>query len=486
MNRLLATLPILAVVLLLGHATCRADVVHLRTGEAVKGKPLVGQSDESTLVMQDFLSGAMRRFAWDVVDPLDKKRIWDDWNWTNQRARQTVIGRRISVKLSDGNTEDFVGVVESENETTIQLRSGGQLLPIQKSMVDEDQPEEVSPRDVWTPEQLYARMLEQVWEEKRNHPREGESPDVLHVRDHWTLAQNAEWAEHWEKAREHYAVCAADSQFLNSGLAQSSLERVEAILRAQVALDRLREIKREVSLRSFRNARTSIAAFPEEHKDLPDVVQQQFEKVQRAFTEQRDAYFQLEAKIQFPKIVVRLIKRKVSEKDITLADATAWSKKDIPEQAFDELMNRFLKKDDVTADEARQFWERRSKSSWRSANYGGGTFIVEKPKVQQPKGGGGGGGNRQGGGAAPVFVPPKPPTRDQWWAGAAPGDRESWIFAYFIENSGLFEVGEPKWDNCANCLGRGLDSKTLSSGGTWEYLCPRCGGAQRDKRVRWR
>jgi len=485
MNRWIAPLGTLGLVtvLAIGTSECRADVVHLRTGEAVKGKPLVEQSDEGTLVMQDYLSGATRRFSWEVVDPLDKTRLWEEWAWTHSRARQTVVGRRISVKLSDGSTEDFVGVVESENETTFQLRSGGQLLPIQKSMVEDDQPEEVSPRDVWTPEQLYARFLEQLREDKRTR---GEDADTLEVRDHWTLAQNAEWAEHWEKARDHYAVCAADGEFLNAGLAQTSLERVEAILRAQAALMRLREIKREVGLRSFRNARTSIASFPEEHKDLPDVVQKQFERVQQLFTEQRDAYFQLEAKIQFPKIVARLVKRKVAEKDITLSDASAWTKKDLPEQAFGDLVTRFLKKDDVTPDDVQQWWAQRSKSSWRYANYGGGTFIVEKPKVQQPKGGGGGGRPQQGGGAAPVFVPPKPPTRDQWWAGAAPKEREDWIFAFFVENSGLFEVGEPKWDNCAKCLGAGLESKTLSTGGTWQYLCTRCAGAQRDKRVRWR
>ena len=91
-----------------------------------------------------------------------------------------------------------------------------------------------------------------------------------------------------------------------------------------------------------------------------------------------------------------------------------------------------------------------------------------------------------GGGAAVAFKPPKPPTPDSWWAGADAEERGSWVLAYFIEHSDLFELGEPDRKNCALCLGQGLQHKILQSGQTWSYLCVRCGGAQRDKLVKYR
>ena len=48
-----------------------ADVVHLRTGETVKGRPLPRESNEDFLVMEDYLSGATRTFTWSVVDAHD-------------------------------------------------------------------------------------------------------------------------------------------------------------------------------------------------------------------------------------------------------------------------------------------------------------------------------------------------------------------------------------------------------------------------------
>ncbi len=459
-----------------------ADVIHLRTGDSVKGRPVPDQSNEAILVIEDYMSGALRTLSWDVVDPADRDRLHIEWGWKN-KARKVVVGKRLVQRLADGSTDDIIGVVEREEDGVIYLRSGGQLLQLRRDTVIEESPEEVSPREVWSPEQLYERFVVQLEEEKS---QAGENPSARESRDHWRLAEYAEWAEYWEKARDHYTACVADPEYINAGVAASRLERVEAILRAQAAVREMKDIKRMISLKSFRDARSSIASFPERHPDLPDVVQDQFTRLGKLFTERRNDYFQLESKIQFPKILERLIKRRVTEKDITLADATAWTRRELPELAFGELLTRFQRRDDVTPDEVRQFWENRNKGSWRTSTYGSGTFIVEKPQIQAPKARSGGNQGSQGGGAAPVFQPPKPPTRDQWWAAATPSDRENWLMAFFAENSGLFEVGEAKWTNCPTCNGRGLESKSLSSGGVMEYICTRCAGSPRDKRVKFR
>lgn len=471
--------PALLLVLLLGAAPAAADVIHLRTGDSVKGRPLREQSNEEVLVVEDFLTGALRTLAWEVVDPADRQRIWVEWDWAN-KAHRVVSGRRLVQRLLDGSTEDLLGVVEKEEDGIVFLRAGGQLLQVRRDTILEETAEDVSPREVWSPEQLYDRFRAQLESERAEA---GGDPSTLDSREHWRLAEYAEWAEHWEKAREHYAACAADPEYLNAAVAQSKLERVEAILRAQTALREMKDIKRAISLRSFRSARADIASFTQRHENLPDVVLEQLARLEKLFTERRNEYFQLEAKIQFPKIVERAIKKKLGEKDVTLSDVTGWTRRDLPEQAFKELEERFARKDDVTPDEVRQFWENRRKGSWRTAGYGAGTFIVEKPQIQAPKRTGGGGGS--GGQPGPAFTPPKPPTRDQWWAHAAPRDRESWVLAFFVENSGLFEVGEPKWVNCPTCGGVGLLS-TLTGGGEVAYLCTRCGGARRDKTVRFR
>ena len=124
--------------------------------------------------------------------------------------------------------------------------------------------------------------------------------------------------------------------------------------------------------------------------------------------------------------------------------------------------------DTVTPEEVRAWWDTRwqgvMKSSWSRASYGGGTFIVYKPKVQaaQAPAGGGGGGNRPGGnqGPAPQIEIPKPPTPDEWWVKATNDERSSWLMAHFAQSSQLFEVADDvELSPCRTCLGAGIISE---------------------------
>src|SRR5262249_28589126 len=114
-----------------------------------------------------------------------------------------------------------------------------------------------------------------------------------------------------------------------------------------------------------------------------------------------------------------------------------------------------------------------------------GSFIIEPPKVKPPSGGNRPppAGNKGGG----VIQVPKPPTRDSWWAKASPEERREWVFANFVEKSGLFELA-PRRDKeaCVLCNADGLISKVGSGGQSIVYLCTRCAGAQYDLSIKFR
>jgi len=457
-----------------------ADVIHLRTGESVKGRPLPERSDLNVLVMEDYLSGAVRKLAWTVVDADDAKRLRQDWGWEN-KALLAVDAHRLVQQLAGGTTQDVRGLIVREDETYYYVMQGGRTLRVRKDQVIEKVVEPMDPRDIWSPEQLVARFKEQL----KKDGEDLENPSsILSFR----IAEYAETAGDFETAAAAYDVCAADEEFLNQAVAKQRLERVRAILRDAAALASLRQIRMALSLKSFAKVRSGIEGFPEKHPEAGEQIQARLEKLKKDFTTRRAAYFQLEAKINFPKSVMKLIKAKVQEKDVGLSDVTAWTRKSLVEEAFAALAARLQRRDEaVTPEEARAFWEGRRKSGWKYANYGAGTFIVEPPKIKppkrrrsrRPKGG-------RGGAAAQVRIP-KPPTRDQWWARAVTKDRQQWIMAFFVENSDLFEVAEEaKYSQCPKCNGVGLESKSLQTGGSLQYLCTRCGGAQRDKRVKFR
>ena len=468
-----------ALVLPLGSSPVSADVIHLRTGESVKGRPVAGRCDEKVLVIEDFLNGSLRTFAWEVVDPEDRDRLQEDLGLKN-KALQAVVGHRIVIELNQGK-ETLRGLINREDSEYYYLLQGGKELRVRKAMVLTKDEEPMDPRDIWSPEQLVDRFMKGMESE--------ENVDIsnLTARHHYRIGEYAEKAGAFETAKKHYEICAADETFLLAHVAKTRLERVESILKNQAALDDLRAIRQAVSLKAFRKVREMLEKFKEDHPDAGEAIAHRLERGKSEFVKRRNAYFQLEAKINLPKILKKMIKVKVQEKDIGLSDVTGWTKRELVDLAFEDLAALFSKRDDVTPEEARTFWEGRPKSNWRTESYGSGTFIVEPPKIKPPKRKRTKNKRSSSKKGTTTFKPPKPPNQDQWWEMAKTPMRVTWVMAFVAENSGLFEVSaNPKYSKCQKCNGEGLESKRFQSGQIVYYLCTRCGGAQRDKRVKFR
>ena len=342
----------------------------------------------------------------------------------------------------------------------------------------------MTPTDIFSPEQLYQQAREELGKQ------EGVDLANLTSDQEWILAESAADVDLLEEAKAHYTVCANDPDFLRAGIARQRLEKIEELLRDQAALRKIRDIKMLISLKSFAKARGLLEGFEREHAEIGDVAKRRFVATQKTFEKKRNEYFQREARVWFPKYAKKLISQKVREKDIELSDVVAWTRRDLPQEAFARLTERFQKKDDVVKPEdAERFWEQRAKKGWSTASYGAGTFIARPPTIKKPKRRSGNRSRSGSSGPAPKIQIPKPPTRDSWWAKtkAKIKERESWVMAYFAENSGLFEVSErEKLSNCPICNGVGLESKTLQNGSILSYICTRCAGAQRDVRIQYR
>jgi hypothetical protein len=487
MSRALLLLPVTAL-LALACPPARAEVVRLRTGEAVKGQIVKEQSNLKILVVEDYMSGRLRQFVWEVVDPSDRQRLRTLLGYENQ-ARGTVKGLRVTIRLAGDQSDEVVGIKVREDDQSLTILSNGQELKIAKSAIIETFEEDMDPRDVYAPDQLY-RKLEDDWRARTK--AKGEDPDNPTVQDHWLLGDDAEWAGALEKARDHYRACAEAPDFLQKNQAADRLARVEALLRDQAALATLRDARVKLSSALFRNVRAILDGFPAKHPEASESVQKALEKAKASFAAKRTAYFQTMARNELPKIAERLIEEKVKEKDVTLSDATGWTRRQLPDLLFQALGTKMTQKDDVTPEEARTFWEGRRKIGWIRKSYGAGTFVQYPPKIKPPtqRSNPSGGQNRPSGGSqgpAPVFQPPKPPTKDQWWAAARASERTQFLMAWFGQNSGLFDVDEDlEYRPCILCHGVGLLSKTFQSGAKVDYLCTRCGGARNDVTVKFR
>lgn len=167
------------------------------------------------------------------------------------------------------------------------------------------------------------------------------------------------------------------------------------------------------------------------------------------------------------------IRLKVQEEHLGLSDATAWTRRELPEALFGDHATWLGMEKVRTPEEALKAWEKRPRRGWLTASFGSGTFIIRptKPGPKPP---------RRGGRSSPGsdIVIPKPPTRDGWWKKASTTERTEWAMAFFVQNSGLFEVADkPIEKMCPECKGEGRIGQAL---------CPRCAGTRVEATIRYR
>lgn len=477
-------LPLLLVALL--APASGADVIRLRTGESVKCVPLRERSDDRYVVVEDLLSGAVRAFAWEALEPADRQEVKRKFGWESNAAF-TEKGVRIVHRLDGGDEEELFGYPEKEQGGVLFLRRAGQVLEIPLSKIVERTEEILDPREIWTPTQLMERLA-----------AKGVDVAATEGLAAFNVGEYAEWAGALQEALAAYRRSAADPDFLNRQVAEARAQKVEALLKDQAALTTLRELKAKLGNNLFRAVRTGLDGFDAKHPGASEAVKKALETFRTAAATSRERFFRRMARWEFVRVCEKLIEPKVKERGIKLADIRSWVRRDLPDAAFAALGEKMARIDDVTPEEVRGYWEKRwegvQKSGWTRRTYGAGTFVIHKPTIKPPKprpagqgGNAGGRGGQGGGGAAPAVQIPKPPTDDEWWASASPSERVQWTMALFATTSGLFEVSEDvERRPCMLCQGRGLITKTLQTGDQLSYLCTRCGGAMADVTVKFR
>jgi hypothetical protein len=474
-----ARLAALAAVLALGLPGARpasAEVLRLKTGETIKGRVVAERSTEAFLVVEDFATGAVREIAWPAVVEADRERWLEALGIEDKKGAIEVECDVVTYRIQ-GGTDVVTGKVESEpGADPLRVRAGGRTVSIERSRVVSVEKGTCEATEIFTPEELAAQKLEEV------------NPQT--ARDWFRLGRFDEKVGAYEEAKAAYESAASDPEFLYAEQARRKVDEIAAILRDREAFDTLRDAKLKLSSRQFARVREILEGFFEKHPEAGEAVRKAVETAKEQFAKEREKAMAKAAGDAFPKLVRRLIRARVKDKDVKLTEVQSWAKRTLPEEAMAELAGKsHLGRLDsaVTPEEARTFWDARPKRDWKRVSYGAGTFVVEPPKVKPPSRRSGGGGGGSSGGVAVQVEIPKPPTRDSWWEKENVDRREDWVFAQFVENSGLFDV-HPKKDKspCDVCVGSGLLHKMLSGGGQLSYLCTRCAGAQFDLTVRYR
>src|SRR5205814_5037617 len=191
-------------------------------------------------------------------------------------------------------------------------------------------------------------------------------------------------------------------------------------------------------------------------------------------------------------------------------------------EVLDSVSKEMLKvTKEATPDTVRKMWNARKKERWFPATYSEGTWLLGKESALK-----GAEDEKDKQQTAPVTekdkeraelekklkqflanqemarksktAGDKKEDREGAWKELAPGTRANWIFAYYVENSGDFEVRpKPTMIACRTCGGKGTIVLAIAGGNVSKQMigkqstdnvleCPTCHGLGAQRKIAYR
>ncbi|MHC4547338.1 MAG: hypothetical protein ACYTEZ_01060 [Planctomycetota bacterium] len=462
----------------------KPQVIDLRDGGKIFGVVLPGECTEESLVIRDRRSGGKRTIAWgqveaetarklrielgyEVAEPGDILRV-QGHELTN-RAGKVFLGLVLNPETAE--KDGFYHLKTSERDYKILFKD----VPVPPESV------ELDALAVYTPTEIYEQRIAQ------NPPT-----DVV---GHFRTAEFARLVGALEEAKKHYekVLSYGETQYRVEKI-RRQIERVEKLLGMQEARGELRRIKQAIIFNRFDQAQELIEAFQAKYTD--EVLLKDLAELEEERKLQHTRFHVAQVARRIPRVVKDLLQRKLKEEELTLSEGMRYAggqttaKDSLSAHAVEQVAADV----GVSKEEAQEFWSQRPKRTIKSAFFRDGSFIVipnlpdpldRAPKIKEPKGAKG----------QKVNLPkPRPPlTPDRWWElkrqNKKTRDLRDFLFAYWVEESGLCEVLDPKKDTCPTCHAKGYVVQLITTPqGSAPFVdrCGTCHGALHFRVVRWK
>ncbi len=492
------TLGAAALIVLAGSfGAARAEMIELSNGGVMHGQVLEGQSTDDALALELFETGGVVMVRWGHVEKAGKKGLREELGIHIPEEEQFLVdGHRVAVSAGGQKTVYKRGVAEnpdargSGNGLRLKTRTGIVTIPWETvGSVDEIDLEGLV---AYSRDELYQMALDRA------------PPET--ARAHFDLAVDCQRFGDFEHAKEHFETAATDAEFVQTGDGRSIAQRVknlDILIQARGAQDMIDMIKRQMATRKWNDALATLTELDEQYQD--DAIRKavRFDSYTSKVLKGRDKYFRKRVALQVYKTMRKSLMSKAREKKAkttqnlergqlpqgTIASAQRWASRDLGKELWNDVGSSL----GIEAEEMERFWKERSIKGVQTASYGTGSFIViksaEKPKKNDRRQRRRPSSRNRGGnkGNQPEKQVAKKLTDEEWWQKVRDGDKAKWLEAYFVENSGVFEIiRTDESTKCSNCGGKGVITQSSTSGGDDSSFCPQCNGAGKSRKVVYR
>ncbi|MBI5363653.1 MAG: hypothetical protein HZA53_10780, partial [Planctomycetes bacterium] len=363
---------------------------------------------------------------------------------------------------------EFIGKIIDRTDTAILLKTAAATIPIPKTEIAQASDVVQAPaRDIYTGEELYAQAL-------AKH-------DLAKAEGQFQVAQDCESVFDFTRAIQHYQKAAElDPNFRKQDLS-NALARAQEKAKAQAELEYLSEIDQLTKRGRFDEALARADAFKEKFPQsalLPEA-KKKHDKVIKARTE-----FLSKETVRAWNFHAGRLARDAAAKPLeeVMAYLDEKLKQDIATAVAKDLVKVSR---EATEDTARQLWKNRKKIRYQTASYGLGTWLLgkavalrgheedghkeQKPETEQDKARADLASklkrffDAQNVARQALSADEKKEDREGFWREFPYTARANWIVAYYVENSGDYEVAPmPLIQACQTCGGKGIIEYALA------------------------
>jgi hypothetical protein len=508
LSRLLFSCAICAVALATTHAqnaptppapvSAPATMLRLRDGSIQWGT--IQSHDPDGIVFERLDTGGRVRLPWTFLHPEEERELRNRFGYVDLSADEVMIDADHIVTVEGA---EIIGLIIDRSGDTLLVKTASATIPVPKNRISGSPTVvQVSASMVFTRAELYAQALSNT--------------DVSTAEGNFDLARYCERNLDFAHAVEHYIKAASLDPTFKSEEVRLSLERATQKAARQDQVDYLAEVDGLIGRRRFDDALARAIAFKEKFPDSPLIAeakkaQDRAVKACEKFVSDRIATLWFLRTGQ----LARTMSAKLGIEE-AIEYLGGQMSKDVLEYVTKEA-SAITK--EANPDNVKKLWLARKKLRWSRASYGMGTWLLGHDAALK--------------GNEPAKPNTKPVTekdkeraeleqkldrylknqemarkakttaeqsddREAAWKELSPDNRASWMLAYYVENSGDFEVDpKPMFTACRECGGEGTRnvglaganvSKSAAGKGINETKmeCPFCHGLGVVRRISYR
>jgi hypothetical protein len=449
MHRILRYAPLFSLVFCAGAF---AEQIELANGGTMQGNVRAAESTDDALALELFETGGVVLVRWDHIEESRRKQIKEDLGFGSPTDVDEILVDGHELLLTNGTRDTGLVLNEAQKDQPLRLQTSTGEKTYPRENIAKVTATQVPGLLVHTPAQLYQILRD------KNPPES--------ARAHKDLGLKCMQIGALPQAREHLNTARGDDAFmkLEGRVVDGLLRDLDILEKSAGAREMVTQIEIAIRSRRWNDAKTKLEDLAKQYTDETVRKKIRFSLLETKVMRGRDDHFRAELPRRVQKTMLALIDAKAKERKAirenpdaprssapvgTLAAARQWAAKDLPKAIWDKSMSEL----GLTTEEMDAYWKVRSNRVSYSATYGTGSFIVAKKAAPAP-GAPRGDAARRPAGSRPSDNgskggPPKAPqtkeramTDEEWWEILAerPSDRARWLTAYFVENSGFFEL----------------------------------------------